>query len=212
MSVPESAFDDLPVVEMLPRGRVPAAPSVYDARCRPTRREMLGFGLKAGVFVGLAMLGLFKSVRRAEAEFPYQAYSSCGQYDPDYWNGFDGDDNGFFEPGTCDDDVCIGAPDDAMGSWYCTTCEEVGPHNPYGWHFTGPRGPFLYGDATDLCRIDGATSSARDAWKWHVSSCLECEPAVFRCHDGWKLDPVGEVTATVCQGLVECSGSLYQPC
>jgi len=206
------SIDELPVAASLPRGRVPETASPYDARSGFSRRDVLGLVFRASVFLGLTLLGFFRSVRKAAADFPYAAHPSCGRYDPDFWNGFDGNNNGFFEPGTCQDDACVGAPDDAMGAWYCVTCDEVGPHNPYGWHFTGQRGPFLYGDATDVCNIDGVSGNDRDAWKWQISSCVGCEPAVFRCHDGWKLDPGGEVVGTVCQGLVECNGSLYSPC
>jgi hypothetical protein len=202
----------LPVIDDLPRGRVAAQPSPYDARRRIGRRALIRFGTRGGVFVGLTILGLFRSVRRAAADTSYATHPSCGRYDPDTWNGFDGNDNGWFDPGNCMDDVCIGAPDDAMGSWYCVTCDEVDANNPYGWHFSGRRGPFIYGDATDVCSPASVGTDARDAWKWQVSSCSSCEPAVFRCHDGWKLDPGGEVTSTVCQGLVECNGSLYTPC
>jgi hypothetical protein len=205
----DEGFDELPVVEEMPRGRRVAVDTGYGDRSRFDRRQALGFAFKAGVFVGLTMLGLFRSVRRAAADFPYRAHPSCGSYDPDIWNGFDGNDNGWFEPGTCAEDACVGVPPDAMGSWFCTTCAEVDAHNPYGWHFTGRRGPFLYGDQPDLCTVGG---NVRDAWKWQVSSCLECEPAGFRCHDGWKLYPNGDVVLTVCQALVECSGEAYAPC
>jgi hypothetical protein len=100
-------------------------------------------------------------------------------------------------------------PDDAMGSWYCTTCAEASDHNPYGWHFTGRRGPFFYGDQPDLCNVGGVS---RDAWKWEIASCNDCQPATFRCHDGWKLYPNGELALTVCQGLVACNGEVYNPC
>jgi hypothetical protein len=205
------AIDALPVAAELPRGRE-ATPSRYDRRWRPTRRDVLGIGMRATVVVGLAMLGVFKSVRKAAADYPYASHPSCGRYDPDYWNGFDGKNDGFFEPGTCQNSACIGVPPEAMGAWYCTTCAEVGPHNPYGWAYTGVRGPFLYGDATDVCSPDAAGVDPRDAWKWQISTCEECTPALYRCHDGWKFDPGGEVIATVCQGLVECNGSLYAPC
>jgi hypothetical protein len=205
-------IDELPIVADGGRGRAPTARSSYDGRARVGRRALFGTSVRIGAVAGVTMLGLFRSVRRAAADTGYAAHPSCGRYDPDRWNGFDGNDNGFVEPGTCDDDVCVGAPDDAMGSWYCVACEEVDANNPYGWHFTGRRGPFLYGDATDLCSINGVGIDPRDAWKWQVSTCGDCTPAVYRCHDGWKLDPGGEVTATVCQGLVECNGSLYAPC
>jgi hypothetical protein len=204
--------DDLPVVELMPHGREPAAASVYDRRGPLHRRDVLRLGMRVGVVIGLAMLGVFKSVRRAAADFPYREHSSCGRYDPDVWNGFDGHNDGFFEPGTCNDDACIGVPDDAMGLWYCVSCAEVSAHNPYGWHFVGRRGPFVYGDATDVCSPDAVGVDPRDAWTWQIPTCESCTPALFRCHDGWKLDPAGEVTSTVCQGLVECNGSPYQPC
>ena len=129
----------------------------YETRNRLDRRAVLRVGFRLGVFIGLSMLGLFRSVRTAAADYPYGAHPTCGSYDPDSWNGFDGDNNGWFEPGTCDDDTCVGVPDDAMGSWYCTTCAEVSDHNPYGWHFTGRRGPFLYGDQPDLCNVGGVS-------------------------------------------------------
>src|SRR4029079_14544993 len=141
---------------------------------RYDRRSLLGLAARVGVVVGIALLGTMRSVKRAYANFPYQSHSRCGGYDPDTWNGFDGNNNGWLEPGTCDDDVCIGAPDDAMGRWYCTTCREVSPSNPYGWHYSGQRGPFFYGDATDLCTVNGI---ARDAWQWQVARCNDCAPA-----------------------------------
>jgi hypothetical protein len=212
-SLPEAdEVQEPPVLDEMPRGRSGGPVTVYDRRPRHSRRTVLAGSARLGAFLGLTMLGFFRSVRRAAADAPYSAHSSCGRYDPDYWNGFDGDNNGFFEPGTCDDDVCIGASDDAMGSWYCVTCDEVGPQNPYGWHFSGVRGPFVYGDATDVCAPNGTGVSPRDAWKWQVSVCNDCEPALFRCHDGWKLTPSGDLSATVCQGLVECNGSIYSPC
>lgn len=116
--------------------------------------------------------------------------------------------------GTCNE-ACFGFAPHHMDPWYCATCDEQAAdpvHNPsYNWHFVGSRGSLTYMDREpDVC---GASfSDRRDAWKWKVGACGECEEsAEFRCHDGWKQYSDGTTDPTICQGLVACDGKLT-PC
>jgi hypothetical protein len=209
MSVAVNEFDDIPVVELMARGRSADGYELYTAGTnRYSRRGVIELGLKLGAFLGLVMLGLFRPVRAA-ADFPYQEHASCGPYDPDFWNGNDGNNNGWAEPGTCRDDACVGTSDDLMGVYMCTGCREISERSLLGWHAVGQRGRFTLGDTTDICSVGGI---AKDAWQWSVANCPPCSPAVFRCHDGWKLDPIGTLSLTICQALVTCNGQPHQQC
>ena len=164
-SVPGTwASTTLPVVEVDAAGRRVAVDS--GVRRRASARPPRGAGVRVQgrrvrrpdpariVRVGTACRG----------RLPVSRHSSCGRYDPDIWNGFDGNDNGFYSrfsrAGTLRRRRVHRCSRRRDGSWYCTTCDEVGPHNPYGWHFTGRRGPFLYGDDDRPLPIDGGTSRA----------------------------------------------------
>jgi hypothetical protein len=209
VSGPDRDNDDVPVVELMPRGRVADGYVLYAAGSQYSRRSVIELALKLGAFLGLAMLGVFRPVRRAAADFPYQEHASCGSYDPDFWNGNDGNDNGWAEPGTCRDDACVGSSDDLMGWYLCTGCGEVSERSLIGWHAVGQRWAVSLGDTTDICSLGGV---AKDAWRWSVANCPPCSPAVFRCHDGWKLFPDGTLSLSVCQALVACNGQPHNPC
>ena len=114
--------------------------------------------------------------------------------------------------GTCNE-ACFGFAPHHMDPFYCATCAEQAAdpvNNPsYNWHYVGTRGSITYMDREpDVCGV----AERRDAWKWKVGACGECqESAVFRCHDGWKQYSDGTLDPTICQGLVSCDGKLT-PC
>lgn len=213
---------ELPAAGELPPGRDAEPTPGY-----PTHVDRRGFFALAGkllLLVGLFSIGLATRARRAHADWPsYDEWindddplraSACGQYDPDFWYGNDRDNNGWREPGTCTDDVCVGASDELMGPDFCTQCSERGDESPIQWHFRGRRGDYTYGDWSGGICDPGRFPyvGGRDAWRWAVSSCGDCAPAVFRCHDGYKRYPSGATELTICQALVACNGDKYQPC
>lgn len=217
-------LDDLPVIEGAEIGAIGPDLEGYDIDRAVPRRSMLKLMLAGGTFVGFTMLGLFSNVRRAGAAASYTEHgagtlggSFCGTYDPD--DG-DGNNNGWSDPGgvgECNDDACVGTPDLYMGSWYCSNCHDVAQDqtgdNPFQWHVSGshryPGSGFVYGDyPNDVCTVNSIDA---DAWRWEISSCGSCTPAVYRCHDGFKDDSAGH-HFTICQGLVVCNGALWDPC
>ncbi len=219
------SLEDLPLIEGEELGLVGPDVAGLDIDRSMERRSLLKLAMAGGAFVGMMMLGLFSNVRRAAAQNNYVEHgagtlggSFCGSYDPDTWGGYDGSQNGYRDPGgvgECDDDACVGAPDLYMGKLYCATCGEIAASpstNFWGWHMTGNRFGNTLGDYTpDICYNPQAGFSA-DAWRWEISTCEGCTPAVYRCHDGWKQEPDSTNHFTICQGLVVCNGSLHDPC
>jgi hypothetical protein len=167
-------------------------------------------------------LALTTRARRAHADWPnYDEWvnsgdplrsSACGRFDPDYWNGNDGNNNGYRDPGTCTDDTCVGTSDEHMGPSFCTQCSEQSTQSPLGWHFRGARDHYKFGDLSPSNCDPDERLGTRDAWRWAVSSCAGCAPAMFRCHDGYKRYPDGSADWTVCQAMIGCNGNPYTPC
>lgn len=177
------------------------------------RRRLLQMLVGTATFVGFTIIGMFKFAPKAGAynEWGVGSQSSaCGEYDPDTWNGFDGSQNGY-AGSDCQTGACVGVPAWAMGRSYCSTCGELGSNNPNQWHFSGYRGGYAYGDLwSQICNPTG--SGGRDAWRWAQASCGYCNPATWRCHDGFKIAPDDTFATTICQGLVYCNGSVYSGC
>jgi len=215
-------IDDLPVADELAPGRAGDATPGYPVKIE--RRSFLAWSAKLLLLVGIVSLGLTTRARRAQADWPnYNEWvntadplrrSACGRFDPDFWNGFDGNDNGFRNPGDCTDDTCVGVSDDMMGASFCTQCSERSSQTTIGWHFRGTRGGYTFGDLSpNICNPNTSPYvGSRDAWRWAVASCGSCAPAVFRCHDGYKRYPDGSANKSICQALVGCNGNAYQPC
>ena len=214
------SIDDLPAADELPNGRPSDDVDIYPSRM--SRRGFFSFSARLLLLVGLASLALTTKVRRAEADFPnYDEWvnstdplgsSACGRFDPDYWYGFDGNNNGYFEPGACTDTACVGVSHEHMGAWLCTQCNEQSDQSPLGWHFRGARDQYKYGDLSPSDCDPDQRQGTRDAWRWAVSSCAGCAPAMFRCHDGYKRYPDGSSDYTVCQAMIGCNDAPYSPC
>jgi hypothetical protein len=198
-------FDDIPTIEGAGRlGRRPevdsAVAEAYITRVEPPAAlSSLGFAL------GLRAVELLRdrmfprgddlvALGGAMAGPNYTMYTDCAGYN---------------YAGTCNE-ACFGFQPEHMDPFYCATCEEQAAdpiNNPsYNWHFTGSRGSIQYIDREpDICG-----SPARDAWKWEVGPCGQCQTsAIFRCHDGYKLYPnAASWTPTICQGIVSCDNQL----
>lgn len=200
-------YDDIPTVEGAGRlGRQTLAdPHVADAYrvARPSLGgDISSLGLAAGLrAVRFLQERLFPSGSQIVAMgggMPgpnYTTYMDCTIY---YGTSYDG---------TCNE-ACFGFAPHHMDPFYCATCDEqaADPINnpPWHWHFTGARGAIQYKDMEpDAC-------NGRDAWKWKVGACGNCETsAVFRCHDGYKKYPNSTYwDPTICQGLVSCDNKL----
>jgi hypothetical protein len=213
-------LEELPVADALPPGRAGEADDAYPLEM--PRRSFFALSGRLLLLVGLFSLAFTTRARRAHADYPnYDEWvndsdplggSACGRFDPDTWYGFDGNNNGYREPGDCMDDVCVGTGDDLMGPGFCTQCSEQSAQSPLGWHFRGARDDYKFGDLSPNACDPDPRAGTRDAWRWAVSSCGQCAPAVFRCHDGYKRYPDDSSELTICQALVGCNHNPYQPC
>src|SRR3954463_16571230 len=106
-------LDDLPVADALPPGRPGPGDDAYPVQM--PRRSFLVLSGRLLLLIGLFSLAFTTRARRAHADFPnYDEWvnqtdplrgSACGRFDPDYWYGFDGNNNGYREPGDCMDDA-----------------------------------------------------------------------------------------------------------
>jgi len=170
-----------------------------------TRREVMRTVFQAAGLVGLAMLGLFRSPRRAGAEPPPwteiknranpNTGSACGIYQTTN------------QP--CHTNMCAGTSADLMDSSNCTTsCANVDPRNPYQWHRHKTYGNVEYRDGVGFSCTPFDRAVGYDAWRWSAGNCGFCAPANYRCHDGQKRVVTSSTWAfTVCEGLAACNGN-----
>src|SRR5882724_6236962 len=193
---------DLPVASDGRRRKRQTSPigARYD---RMGRRTFVQGLVAVGTAAGFGAIGLFPSVRKAQAENPPWTVHTV------YCGGVN------YSPGVCDD-PCYGLT--YRDNFLCATCAEAQSfsNNVFQWHFQGSRvvGSTVYNYRDypgDIC----PNAPYADAWVWDVSDCSgTCAPnRRVRCHDGQKKESTTtDWSGSVCEGWVKCNGVAYNPC
>lgn len=170
------------LAEIPPYDRSPAGPAprrrLLGHSWALERRQFLKVAGAVGVAAGLNALGVFPPARQAKASHlpGYTIHPEC-----------DGITSG---AGTC----AVPCGPSMIHPFACETSgHNVGFHKSSGVWSLRPNDCMPSHDPN------------ADGWVWQVSNCQGCNPASFRCHDGYHRHADGSMHKSVCKTRIACA-------